>query len=137
MSIEAVVRSVLLGFAPVTALVGQRVYTKMLPPTVTLPAIRVQRVSEVEELHLRGPGNLRRARVQVDAVGGSGADVEAVAAAVHGDGVTTGLRAFRGTESGIRIVLAAPAGLRDDYIGEEMRQFRVMRDYMVTWDIAE
>lgn len=129
MSVAAAIRQVLLTFAPLTALVESRVYVMLLPQNPTLPAVRVQRIDEDEPIHFRGPGNLRRARIQVDSIGGGGAVAETVDAAVHGDGISTGLRAYQGTVGTIRIELMDPADVRTVYDADELRQYKVARDY--------
>lgn len=48
------------------ASVAGRVYQLKLPQRGTLPAIRVQLITEGEGYHLRGGGKRRRARVQID-----------------------------------------------------------------------
>jgi hypothetical protein len=55
------------GDAGVSAFVGTRVYQLKLPQQPTLPALRVQLVSEPTTYHLRGPVNAWQALVQVDA----------------------------------------------------------------------
>jgi hypothetical protein len=64
----ALVRTRLLAVSAVTALVSSRVYAGILAQKVTLPAIALQIVSDVEESHLRGPSGLKQVRVQVHAV---------------------------------------------------------------------
>lgn len=134
MMITDAVKTLLLTFAPVTTLVDQRVYVWRLPQSPTLPAIRLQRVDEVEQIHLRGPVRSRPARVQVDSVGFSGDAAAAVDAAVHGDGITTGLRTFRGVVGGVRITLIKPVDVRLGYDADDLKQFKVMRDYYVWFD---
>lgn len=55
------------GDAGVSGFVGTRVYQLKLPQQPTLPALRVQLVSEPTTYHLRGPVNAWQALVQVDA----------------------------------------------------------------------
>lgn len=136
MTIATAVRALLLTMSPVTALVGQRVYVQVLPQSPSLPEIRVQRVSQIEPSHLRGPINLLMARVQVDVFGTSKASVDAVDSALHGDGVTGGLKNFRGTVNGLRIQLIQPDNVRESYEADELRQYRVMRDYVAHWSVV-
>lgn len=56
----------LLAAAPVTALVGQRVFPVSRPQTTALPAITLQIIDEDRAQHMRGFQELRQALVQVD-----------------------------------------------------------------------
>jgi hypothetical protein len=136
-TVSDAIRDLLLSFAPVRAIVGTRIYVLRLPQSPTLPAIRLQRIDANEELHLRGPSGIQVARVQVDSVSLSGTQAETLDAAVHGDGVTTGLRAWRGFVDGspgsFEILVIRPAGVREGYDALELKQYKVMRDYMVTY----
>lgn len=127
------------AIAAVTAIVGARIYQMKLPQKPTLPAIRVQRIGTDETMHLRGVTKLKRARVQVDSISAEGVVADPVAqataldAAVHGnDG--TALGGWKGTAGGIKVVAVVPAGLREGYDAVELRQFKVMRDYMVWFE---
>lgn len=122
--------------APVTALVSQRVWKDVLPQKPTLPAVRVQRISQIEPMHQRGPVGLNVARVQVDSVATTKSAAEEIDAAVNGDGLgsyASGLRNWIGSvgSPGFEIVAVLPAGVRDAYTDAEFRQWRVMRDFMV------
>lgn len=139
MTVDTAIRARLLTLTPVTDLVNQRIFTVILPQGVTLPAIRVFRVGQDEPMHMRGPVNMFRARVQVDSVGVSKAQVDAVDAAVQGDGMgsnATGLKGFKGTIGSPAMTIHAiiPADVRDLYDPEELRQFKVSREFFVTFD---
>jgi hypothetical protein len=134
----------LLALSAVTALVGQRVWTFSLPQDPTLPAVCIQQVSEVEELHLRGTSKWKRARVQIDAVAGetSGGDPYDTAidvdAAVYGGfsaGAATGLAGFSGTVGGVEIGVIRPVDRREDYSPDELRQVRISRDWFVDFRV--
>lgn len=136
MTVAEAVRERLLACDDVTALVGQRVWKDVLPPKPTLPAVRVQRISQVEPMHHRGPVGLNVARVQVDSVATKKDQAEEIDAAVNGDGrgsYASGLRGWIGSvgSPGMEIVAVLPAGVRDAYSDAEFRQWRVMRDFMV------
>lgn len=122
--------------AAVTALVSTRIYQGLLPQNPTLPAICVQRISENEFMHMRGSSSIFRTRVQIDSVSHATdavAGAQAVDAAVHGNGSSSSLVGWRGTVAGVEIESVLPAGVREDYDPEELRQYRVMRDVFVTW----
>ena len=131
MTPSAALKTRLVGLSAVTTLVGQRVYVDLLPQKPTLPAIRVQRISELEDAHLRGARAIRRARVQVDAIAASLETATAVSDAAHGDGAGSGLAGFEGEISGQRVMAVLPSDTRSDYEGDELRQWRVSRDYIV------
>lgn len=80
---EEALRAVLLGHAPVTALVGSRVDWGKRPQATGLPAICLTNVNDGPVNHtLDGPGP-SRARVQIDCFGASYASAKAVARAVR------------------------------------------------------
>ncbi len=60
-------RSFLLAQTSIGALVSERVYPLRLPQKAVLPAIVLTRITEINDAHLRGPNDLARARIQVDA----------------------------------------------------------------------
>lgn len=132
MSIVEAIRTRLLAISGVTALVLTRVHAQVLPQSPTLPALRVQRVSEVEDMHQRGSAGLLRARVQVDTVTTSNrAAAVAIDEAVDGNGAGSGLKGWRGVVGSLRIVLIEPAGVREGFDAEELQQYKIMRDYFV------
>jgi hypothetical protein len=138
-TVDTAIRARLLSLAPIVALVNARVFTLVLPQGVTLPAIRVQRISQVEPMHFRGPVNVYQARVQVDSVGVTKASVDALDAAVQGDGLghyASGLKGFKGSIGSPAFVIRAilPADVRDLYDAEELRQFKISRDFFVHFE---
>lgn len=142
MTVAEAVREVLLTLTPVTELVGTRVrLVRLRQSEATFPVIRVQRISEGEPMHLRGSAGIQTARVQIDSIAkeGSGIDAYAVARsvdeAVHGPGDGTGLCGYSGSlgSPGIRFHAIIPAGVREGFDAEELQQFKVMRDYMVSF----
>jgi hypothetical protein len=139
MTVDTAIRARLLSLAPIAALVNARVFTVILPQGVTLPAIRVQRVGQLEPMHLRGPINVFKTRVQVDSVALSKAAADVVDAAVQGDGLggdATGLKGFKGTIGSPPFVIRCIefADLRDGYDAEELRQYKISRDFFVTFE---
>jgi hypothetical protein len=133
------------SLAPVAALVGDRIYQLRLPQRSGLPAIRVQEISETEDLHLRGPSDLST-RVQVDvyAQESSGSDpwasAAAVAEAVHGNGLgpqASGLSGWIGSLGGsppeIRVSLIRRVSRNQGYEAEELRLVWIRQDYRVFW----
>lgn len=138
MTVAQAVRTRLLACSAVTTLVGQRVYKDILPEQATLPAVRVQRISQVEDEHLRGVGGMNTSRVQIDSIAATKADAEALDAAVAGDGRgddATGVLGWFGSfgSPAFEVDAILPIDVRDTYEPDEHRQFRVMRDVRVFW----
>lgn len=142
MTVATAIRVRLLAISAVTTLVGQRVYTLVIPQSLdTFPAIRVQRIDDDEPMHMRGSAGLLRARVQVDAIareeGGVDAYGSAVAvdAALHGPGDGSGLCGWQGVVTqgadSMEITGIVPVDVRDQYELGEQRFYKVMRDYWV------
>ena len=137
MSIVAAVITRLDAVTAVTALVSTRIYNGTFPQDGTFPAIRVQRIGEDEQMHLRGAVGTIRTRIQIDSVADSAepiGDAQSIDSAVHGDGSGSGLIGWAGNVGDIDIQAVIPAGVRETYDGEELRQYRVMRDAFVWWN---
>lgn len=145
MTIEAGVCERLGAMGALTALVASRIYQLKLPQQPTLPAVRVQMVGEIDELHLRGPDRVLRTRVQVDAYahelagGDPYATATEVADAVHGDGLgpnATGLNGWIGDVGGspdLRVLVVKRVGRLAMYEADELRLVRVRQDYRIDW----
>ena len=63
---QAALRARLVAAAPVTALVGSRIYWVDRPQASALPAITLQTISDDRPQHMKGFIGLNPARVQVD-----------------------------------------------------------------------
>lgn len=133
MMADSAVRERLLSLGAVTALVAQRVYTSILPQSPTLPAVLVLFVGENEDPHMRGSSGFFQTRVQVDCVAKSDAVAKDIDAAIHGPGDGTALAFWAGSVGSppFEVTCARPLDARKGYEPEELRQFRVSRDYMV------
>lgn len=129
----AVVRDRLLAVSAVTDLVSSRIYAGFLPQSPTLPAVLVQRVGEVQTAHFRGGEQMRVTRVQVTSIATSRASAVAVDTAVEGDGAGSGLSHWSGSvgSPAVTVRWTEPAGVREDYDPDELRQYRINRDYRV------
>jgi hypothetical protein len=129
----------LLTLSPVTALVNQRIWTLRFPQSPTKPAVLVQHVSDVTEMHLRGASGLQRARIQIDVIAATIVAARAVDAAIVGDftgGSPTGLKGFTGDigSPAFSIKFARPIAYRELYDGDELKQARVMRDWEIHYE---
>lgn len=122
--------------AAVTAIVGSRIYQGVLPQGGTFPKIRVQRVSEQDELHLRGSNGIIADRVQVDSVSDA-ADAVGIAtaldAAIRGNSAGSSVVGWTGTVGGYTVAAILPGNVREGFDAAELRQYKVMRDLLVWW----
>jgi hypothetical protein len=138
-TVAEAIRERLLSLSAVTDLVGTRIRTLVLGQSDTLPAIRVQRITDNEGMHLRGSDGVRRSRVQVDsyANAASGTDPYATARnvdeALHGDGAGSGLFGFKGDIGSPPFTVQAifPITVREEFDAEERHIVRVLREYEV------
>lgn len=122
--------------AAVTAISSTRLYQAVLPQSPTLPALRLQRIGEIRESHLRGGVALLRARVQIDAYGGGDDPIgaaQALDAAVVGDASGSALVGWTGTAAGLEVVAVLPVDARENFEGDELQQYRVSRDVIAWW----
>ena len=120
MNAEGAIRAAILGSAPVTALVGTRVYPMMLPQGPTFPAIVYQRISTVPDMLVDGPGFAPiRMQLSMWATTCDGARTLA-------DAVVTALHGYHGGE----LRLSRLINLLDDY-EPDTKLFRVIADFRV------
>jgi len=127
----------------VTAIVLQRIYEIVLPESPTLPAIRVQLISDPVGYHLRGPDGAHRSRVQVDAYVSEravsvsddpGANLNALAKAI--DDCLSGKVFTVGSPVEIRVTGVFRQNRSKLREPDELRYLRVMQDYFVWWKTA-
>jgi hypothetical protein len=81
--IEAALRSMLLADDEVEEIVGTRVYVGRLPQNPTYPAITLEPVTLNDNNTLRAPGDLRWARIEVNAWAASFAEVNDLTQAIN------------------------------------------------------
>ena len=132
MTVEEAVCDHLLADPGVSALVGSRVYLMRFPQRPTLPAIRVQLISEPKDYHLRGPNNTTTSRVQVDSVSeeASGFDPYAEAASVA-DAADNALSGVQFITGGVEVTGSFRDTRMAMYEPDELRMVRILQDYMV------
>jgi hypothetical protein len=94
---EEALRSLLTGYAPLTALVGQRIYWDEVPQGAQRPCVVMYVVSSIPGYHMQGEDCIKPVRVQIDCQAKTTVTKWAVARAVHDR-----LSGYRGTVSGIR-----------------------------------
>jgi hypothetical protein len=133
--VVAAVRLRILDIDAVTALVASRVYVQILPQRPTLPAIRLQRISDIQGMHLRGAGGKSSARVQCDIVATTREAALAILAELDGPGDGSALIGWRGEvgSPGFEIDSIAPANITERFDAEDLTQFKVIRDYFVDY----
>ena len=138
--ITAALRAHLLTVSAVTALVSTRIrLEKMVQSEPIWPVLRLHLIDRFGGMHLRGSAGIKRARVQVDALymEVSGLNVHtlawALSAAVEGPGDGTGLLGFTGDigSPAVHIHAITDGGARSGYDPHELKQFKVMHDYIV------
>lgn len=103
---QGALRARLTAAAPVTALVGQRVYWVDRPQASSLPAITLQTITEGRTQHMKGFDGFNSSLVQVDCWGTAYGDVrkiaEAVIAALVPENTSNGVRFARAFVDSIR-----------------------------------
>lgn len=131
MSVESAVIARLKATSAVTALVSTRIYLLKLPQRPTLPAIRVQLISDPQNKHLRGPDRATRARIQVDAYQAETAvdpygSVEDISEAVNDALVFAGF-----TVAGVQVQSAERVDRRAMREADELNLVRMLQDFQV------
>lgn len=63
---EPAFTSLLLGYAPLSAFIGERINWNLFPQGIASPAIRLSLISRVTRYHMQGADALDEARLQVD-----------------------------------------------------------------------
>lgn len=115
---------------------GTRVYMLRMPQGVTLPAIVVQLVDDIERPHLRGGNRQGEARVQVDCYvterGGYTA-LLALADAVDGDDAGSALNGWKGTIGAMKVEHIARITRAPSFESEELAVIRLRLDYRVVY----
>ena len=138
MTAAELVRTRLVSLSPVTTLVPSgRITNGAFAESTALGAIRVNDISEgLEDFHLRGPLDRHVSTVQVDCVAASLASANAIADAVHGNGLgsdATGLSGFTGVVGSTVVDLIRPQFKHQYFDAEERRQWVHVRRYEVQW----
>ena len=144
MTIEDAVCERILDIPAVQAIVSDRAYLVVLPQGPTYPAVRVLKVDDIEEDHLRGPDGLPFARVQVDSYTDTESGVDPneqmanLVTSIDGDGLGTqasGLRGWKGIIGGSppMQILRSKRVLRlgPRYEGAELRILVQTQDYIL------
>ena len=127
MTIESELRTYTLAGAGVAAIVGTRMYARMLPQTPTLPAITYQRVDTRRQHDMAGPDGLPRPRMQVTCWGATPAAAYGLAGAVRAR-----LDGYKGTWGTLTIGSCLMVGERD-LDDPEAGRSAVALDFMIQY----
>lgn len=100
--IREAVAARLKGFAPLAALVGDRVYPKKLPQNAAMPAVVYFVAGNAKSSSMGVDDDWARPRFQIDIYADGYSSAAAVAAAIAGKGGA--LRRWRGAEAGVTIL---------------------------------
>ncbi len=123
--------SYLKGRAPVSALVGSRIFPLKLPSSQALPAIVVRRVSEANEHHLLAASGLAHTRVQISSYALRPQPLDEVSEAVRGE-----MDGFTGAMSTAIVRGCIKENELDDYeeteVGSDAGLYRNVQDYLIT-----
>lgn len=126
-------RQRILAIDAARAIVSTKVYSGVLEQSVVPPAVLVQRVDSVSGGHLRGGNDLWATRIQVTSVAATRAAAVALDLAIYGDGAGSGLAYWHGGfgSPAVEVRLVEPAAVTEDYLAGELKQYRVLRDYVM------
>jgi hypothetical protein len=130
--IRPALRSFLLGYSPISSLVGERVFPIKLPQGTTADSIVYNRISGVGDYHLQGLSGFANNRIQIDAWA-STADKATTLADLIRDRID-GYRGEMGTDSPPSITVHGVfmAGQMEDY-DDEAKLHRMSRDYFINF----
>lgn len=127
MTLEEGLRTYTLAGSAVAALVGTRMYPRMLPQTPTLPALVYQRI-DTRRLHdLAGPDGLPRPRMQVTCWAPLPLSASGLAAAVR-----QRLDGYRGAMGTVSVESCLLVGERD-VTDTEAGRYGVALDFMIQY----
>jgi len=93
---EEALRALLTSYAPLTALVAQRIFWNAIPQDAVDPAVVMYRITGGPGYTMAGPDNLQSATVQIDVRATSVASAWAVSRAIKAK-----LSGFRGVQGGV------------------------------------
>ncbi len=130
---EEAVTSILLGDAPLAALVGTRIHWLYTPQDVEVfPYVNLQKVSGGAGYNMTAPDGLHTSRLQADTWAETYGSAKAVSRVV-----LAALSAFSGTVAGTvvqGVFLDNERDLRGDDVGAVTRLHRVSQDFIVWHD---
>lgn len=131
MNAQAVAYTLLSADAGVTALVpAVRIYPSMLGEGVALPAVVIMLISTVDQptIDAQAPYQLRRSRVQVNALAQDYAQAQALGRAVN-----AALAFERGTIAGVSVASVVRDWTHGDDFDTELHAHVVAQDFLIVW----
>lgn len=130
--IRPALRSFLLSYAPISSVVGSRVFPIKLPQATTADSIVYNRISGAGDYHLQGLSGFANNRFQIDAWAGTADRATALADLIR-DRID-GYRGEMGTDSPPSITVHGVfmADQREDY-DDEAKLHRMSRDYFINF----
>lgn len=87
--IAVAVRSFLLGKTAITDIIGQRMYTDMLPQAATLPAVEMEKLFTTHDHELSNYAGLAHARLQFRCYASTRLVANSIAEAIRASGIAT------------------------------------------------
>lgn len=124
--------NLVLAYAPLAALVGNRVQWDTLPQGTPVGTISMTLVSGITDYHMMGPSGLEFARVQFDCRDASAAKARTIA-----DTLKARLSGFRGEFEGYKFMGCFQAAQRTSFGKVDANTwFTDSRDYEITWGMA-
>ena len=131
MSAQAITYALLSSDAGVTAIVPTaRIYASMLDEGVAMPAVVIQLVSTVDQstVDAASPYQLRRSRVQVNALSQDYVQVQSLARAIN-----TAMAFRRGTIANVTVTSVVRDWTHADDFDTALHAHVVAADYMIVW----
>ena len=127
---EEALRALLTGYAPLTALVGSRIYWDEIATGATRPCVVMYVVSSIPGYHMQGEDRLKQARVQIDCQAITTVSKWAVARAVDAR-----LSGFKGTQGSVYfngIFRTLDRDKRESSTADDTLRVR-QQDYEIWW----
>lgn len=131
--IGGTIRTKTLATSSVSDLVSTRMYSDVLPQSVTMPAITYTVIDTTPNEHLTGIADVSRARIQIDCFATSRAGANAL-----GDAVRLALEKYRGTVgtqfiNEINLATGERYDIDRSETGSDQRRYISSQDFFVSY----
>lgn len=124
--IEAAISDLLNTSAPLTSLIAGRIYPIILPETPTLPAVTLQRISQIPMYTLDGALGAASTRLQINVFGDDLQNVSNTEQAIR-----VVLESYRGTLSNGVVVSSLTITNSQTMFESDARLYYTMTDYLI------
>ena len=132
---EEALTDLLLGHAPLQAIVGKRVHWLLQPRGVSgFPYLNLTVVSDPRAYHMAGQSGLRQTRVQVDMWAETYAAAKAASRVITDEAFLSGYAGKKGGINFQKIGIGGERDLTDQTTGEERQLFRISVDLEISWN---